>query len=116
MDKVVVGKDTAWRKDMTVADLLCDLNETRPLVGVVVNGIYGSRSQFGKLKIPDQGEVRFIPWREDMTVAELLEYKTDETYFCAATINGLLIPEDRFDTSFIPENSEVWLLTVVGGG
>ena len=116
MDEVVVGKDTVWRKDMTVADLLCELNETRPLVGVVVNGIYGSRSQFGKLKVPDQGEVRFIPWREDMTVAELLEYKMDETYFCAATINGLLIPEDRFDTSFIPENAEVWLLTVVGGG
>ena len=116
MDKVVVGKDTAWRKDMTVADLLCELNETRPLVGVVVNGIYGSRSQFGKLKIPDQGEVRFIPWREGMTLADLLEYKMDETYFSAATINGLHIPEDRFETSFIPENAEVWLLTVVGGG
>jgi sulfur carrier protein ThiS len=116
MNKVVVGKDTSWRKEMTVADLLCELNENRPLVGVVVNGRYGSRSQFDKLKIPDQGEVRFIPWREGMTLAELLEYKIDEAYFCAATINGLLIPEDRFDTSFIPENAEVWLLTVVGGG
>jgi sulfur carrier protein ThiS len=116
LNKVVVGKDTAWHKGMVVADLLCELNENRPLVGVVINGIYVSRSQFDKLKIPDQGEVRLIPWREGMTLAELLEYKIDETYFCAATINGLLIPEDRFDTSFIPENAEVWLLTVVGGG
>jgi sulfur carrier protein ThiS len=116
MNKVVVGKDTSWRKEMTVANLLSELKENRSLVGVVINGMYVSRSQFGKLKIPDQGEVRFIPWREGMTLAGLLEYKIDETYFCAATINGLLIPEDRFDTSFIPENAEVWLLTVVGGG
>jgi sulfur carrier protein ThiS len=116
MNKIIVGKDIVWRKGMTVADLLCELNENRPLVGVVINGIYGSRSQFGKLKIPDQGEVRFIPWREGMTVAELLEYTINQAYFCAATINGLLIPEGRFDRSFIPENAEVWLLTVVGGG
>lgn len=61
MTKVVVGKDTAWRKGMTVADLLCELTENRPLVGVVISGRYVPRSQFGKLKIPDQGEVRFIP-------------------------------------------------------
>ncbi len=116
MNQVVVGKDTAWRKGMTVADLLCELNENRSLVGVVIDGVYGSRSQFGKLKIREQGEVRFIPWREGMTVSDLLKYGMDEAYFCAATINGLLVPEDRFDTSFIPENAEVWLLTVVGGG
>jgi len=116
MNKVVVGKETVWRKGITVADLLGELNETRPLVGVLINGIYGSRSRFGEIKIPDQADVEFIPWREGMTVRELLEYQIDQGYFCAATIDGLLIPEDRFDKTLIPENAEVWLLTVVGGG
>ena len=116
MDKVVAGKDTAWRKGITVADLLRELNEIRPLVGALVNGTYGSRSRFGEIKIPDQADVEFIPWREGMTVRELLEYQMDQGYICAATIDGLLIPEDRFDKTLIPENAEVWLLPVVGGG
>ncbi|OGP64082.1 MAG: hypothetical protein A2170_12485 [Deltaproteobacteria bacterium RBG_13_53_10] len=116
MNKIIVGKDIVWRKGITAADLLHELDENRSLVGVVINGMYGSRSHFSKIKIPDRAEVEFIPWREGMTVRELLAYEKDETFFCAATINGLLIPEDRFDTSLIPENAEVWLLTVVGGG
>jgi sulfur carrier protein ThiS len=115
-DKLIVGKDIVWRKGMTVSDLLHELDEIRPLVGVVVNGTYSSRSHFLKTKIPDGAEVKLIPWQEHMSLRELLKYEKDEAYVCAATINGLLIPEDRFDTSVIPENAEVWLLTVVGGG
>jgi len=116
MNKIIIGKDIVWYRGITASDLLQKMNENRPLVGIVINGTYGARSHFAKIKIPEGAEVEFIPWREDMTVRELLAYEMDEAFVCAATINGLLIPEDRFDTSFIPENAEVWLLRVVSGG
>ena len=116
MNKIIVGKDIAWRKGLTVLDLLCELNENRPLVGVVINGVYGSRSHFGEIKIPEKAEVQLIPWREGMTVAELFNYDIAEDYFSTATINDLLIPEDLFYKTTIPENAKVWLLTPVGGG
>ena len=114
--KIIVGRDISWRKDFSVMDLIRDLDDKRPMVGVVVNGTYGAKSRFSDIKIPDRAKVELIPWREGMTIRELLEHDIDETFFFAATIDGLLVPEGRFDTCVIPEGAEVWPLTFVGGG
>lgn len=116
MNRLVVGKDTVWYKGMTIEDLLKEIKENRSLVGVLINGIYNSRSQFNKTKIPNNATIEFIPWREKMTLRELLEYQTDSHFFCAAIINGFLIPEDQFDKTVIPKDAEVGLLTYIGGG
>ncbi len=118
MNKVIVGKDISWHKGMTVKDLIMELgfNNNCSFIGVFVNGIYGSKSRFHELQIPNGAVIDFIPWREGMTLADLIEYQTGETYISSAIIDGLLIPEDHFDKTIIPENAEVYLLTPVGGG
>lgn len=115
-EKIVMGRDAVWHKGMTAADLLNEMNEDRPLVGIIVNRRYKSRSHFDRTKIPNEVELQLIPWEQGMTVSDLLEYDIDEEYFAAAVINGLYIPENRFGDTRIPQDAEVWLLPPVGGG
>jgi|GEM_PF-250828 sulfur carrier protein ThiS len=116
MNSLTVGKDTIWHKGMKITDLLIELKETRPVVGVLINGIYVSRSNFDKTKVPDKAHVEFILWREGMSLRELVSYHKEEGYVCAATIDGLLIPENNFDQTTIPRDAVVEFITFVEGG
>lgn len=116
MNHIIVGKNVIWQKGMTVSDLLIELNQIQSLVGVLINGMYVSKSNFDKIKIPDKAMVEFIPWKEGMTVRELQSYHKEEEFVCAAVIDGILIPEAYFDETIIPEDSGVDFITFVGGG
>jgi thiamine biosynthesis protein ThiS len=106
----------SWREGLTMADLLRQLDENRPLVAVVLNGRYVARSNFSRTKITDGAEVRLIPWKEGMTLADLVKYEIDEDYFSAATVDRRLVPEVDFSKTVISKDAEVWLLPPVGGG
>ncbi len=116
MDRIIVGKDIFWRKGMTVSDLLVEIKQTLPLVGILINGMYVSKQNFDKVKIPDGAVIEFIPWKEGMTVRELLAYHKEGEFICAAVIDGLLVPEVYFDETLINKDMGVEFITFVGGG
>ena len=57
----VKGKDFPWRKGMSVADLLKDLNEAYPYAVVRINNKQVSQPDFDKTLIPDNSEVFLVP-------------------------------------------------------
>ena len=57
----VKEKDFPWRKGMSVADLLKDLNEAYPYAVVRINNKQVSQPDFDKTLIPDNSEVFLVP-------------------------------------------------------
>jgi sulfur carrier protein len=50
-----------WRKGMTVADLIRELDDPYPYAVVRINGKTVSRPNFEKTPVPDNSEVFLIP-------------------------------------------------------
>ena len=57
----VNGKDHMWREGMTVADLIKDLNDPYPYVGVRIDEKQVTRPNFENSLVPDNSEVFLIP-------------------------------------------------------
>jgi thiamine biosynthesis protein ThiS len=57
----VRGKDYAWRKGMTVADLLKEIGDPYPYAVVRINKTAISKPHFQTTLIPDNSEVYLIP-------------------------------------------------------
>jgi len=50
-----------WREEMTISDLLIEINDPHPYAVVRINQSYVSRPNFDKTIIPDDAEVYLIP-------------------------------------------------------
>jgi len=50
-----------WRKGMTVADLLRELDDPYPYAVVIIDGRTVTRPNFENTPVPDDSEVRLIP-------------------------------------------------------
>ena len=57
----VSGSNFPWRKGMTVADLLKEIDDSQPYAVVRINDTYVSRMNFENTLIPDGSEVFLIP-------------------------------------------------------
>ena len=57
----VSGESHPWRKGMTIADLLEELNDPYPYAVVRINDKYISRPHFDKTLIPDESELFLVP-------------------------------------------------------
>ena len=57
----VSGKEHAWRKGMTIADLLNDIEDDHPYAVVRIDSTYVSRPNFEKTIIPDGAEIFLVP-------------------------------------------------------
>lgn len=57
----VQGKRLPWRENMTVADLLADLDEHYHYAVVRINGRTVSSPDFGDTVIPDEAEIFLVP-------------------------------------------------------
>jgi thiamine biosynthesis protein ThiS len=57
----VNGKEHRWRREMTVSDLIGELDDGFFYAVVRVNGKYISKPDFEKSVVPDDSEVFFIP-------------------------------------------------------
>ena len=58
---IVNGKERGWRKKMTIADLIEELEGGFIYAVVRVNGQYISKPDFKKILIPDDSEIYLIP-------------------------------------------------------
>ena len=59
---ITVGDEKRpWSEDLTVADILADLDDGDTYAVVRVNDEYISRPNFGKTKVPDGARVYLIP-------------------------------------------------------
>ena len=57
----VAGKQMAWRKGLTVSDLLDALKDSHPYAVVRINEQYVTQPNFEHTLIPDDAEVFLIP-------------------------------------------------------
>jgi len=57
----VADKTVAWRKGMTVTDLLKAIDDDHPYAVVRINDRYVSRPSFDCTTVPDNAEVFLIP-------------------------------------------------------
>ena len=57
----VNGREYEWRRQMTVAELIEDLDDGFAYAVVRINGKYISKPDFEQSIIPDDSEVFFIP-------------------------------------------------------
>jgi len=57
----VRGKEHPWRKGMTIADLLRELDDPYPYAVVRMDGQVISRPNFEKTAIPDGAEILLVP-------------------------------------------------------
>lgn len=57
----VKGKDVPWRKGMSVADLLKELNDAYPYTVVRINNKQVTRPDFEETLIPDNSEIFLVP-------------------------------------------------------
>lgn len=57
----VRGKEHPWRKGMTIADLLRELDDPYPYAVVRMDGQVISRPNFEKTAIPDGAEILPVP-------------------------------------------------------
>jgi thiamine biosynthesis protein ThiS len=57
----VAGKQMAWRKGLTVSDLLDALKDPHPYAVVRINEQYVTQPNFEHTLIPDDAEVFLIP-------------------------------------------------------
>jgi thiamine biosynthesis protein ThiS len=57
----VSGKELTWREEMTVADLLAEIDDAHSYAVVRINDTYVSRPDFEKTIVPDGSEVFLIP-------------------------------------------------------
>lgn len=58
---LINGKRATWHQDLTVSEMLDDLNDPYPYMVVRVNGKHVSKPDFEKYRIPDESEIYLMP-------------------------------------------------------